>query len=263
MSGIWQQFARTWGDDKPGFGRHSYNDAIAAGYTNQQIQNAIAGRRVGTRAQDMIAAGLASDAQSAQRAADAASGYQSRIRDLEGQIGGYTSQISNLNNSINNYVNQVGTLTNQYNTALNQYNEQVKETERVQGEADEFERQFTEASARADQFQAEADRYREEAVGQQLRAVRSGSTAGGANQSGNMQGSLTSGRTGYSSDKSDIGKVAEILRAQGGLTDSVLNRKGPVVEQLSGGGANRVSAASDAKKRAVQQGTGSYYATRF
>ena len=78
-----------------------------------------------------------------------------------------------------------------------------------------------------------------------------------------MQGSLTSGRTGYSSDKSDIGKVAEILRAQGGLTDSVLNRKGPVVEQLSGGGANKVSAASDANKRAVQQGTGSYYATRF
>ena len=180
MSGIWQQFARTWGDDQPGFGRHSYADAIAAGYTNQQIQNAVAGRRVGTRAVDMISAGLRSDEQSNRRAESQATGYQNRIRDLEGEIGGYTSQISNLNNSINNYVNQVGTLTNQYNTALGQYNDQVKETERVQDAADEFERQFTEASARADQFQAEADRYREEAVGQQLRAVRSGSTAGGA-----------------------------------------------------------------------------------
>jgi len=210
----------------------------------------------------MVAAGLASDAQSNRRAEDAASGYESRIRNLEGEIGGYTSQISNLNNSINNYVNQVGDLTNQYNIALGQYQDQVKETERVQDVADDLERQFTEASARADQFQAEADRYREEAVGQQLRAVRSGSTSGGANQSGNMQGSLTSGRTGYSSDKSDIGKVAEILRAQGGLTDSVLNRKGPVVEQLSGS-SNTMGAAADASKRAVQQGTGSYYATRF
>ena len=42
---IYDKFARTWDDDKKGFGRHSYNDAISAGYTPAQIAAAVEGKR--------------------------------------------------------------------------------------------------------------------------------------------------------------------------------------------------------------------------
>ena len=126
---------------------------------------------------------------------------------------------------------------------------------------DEFENKFKDATAQFEAAQAEAQRYREEAVGQQLRAVRSGSTAGGANQTNQMRGSLASGRTGYSSDDGTISDLAESMRSQGGLTDSVLSREGPVVEQLAGG--SRGATAGSQRKVISSAGTGSYYASRF
>lgn len=251
---IYNQFKRTWNDGNHGFGRHSYNDAIAAGYTPAQIASAVAGKRVGQRAQDMIAAAQPaySTGQSAGRSA-ARDDYQGIIDSLNTQIGGYTNQISGLNNQINEYTTRVNTLTNQYDDAL-------KTIDEVETARDKFESDLEQRTAEYEAARAEADAYREEAVGQQLRAVRSGSTAGGANQSQRMQGSLAGGRTGYSSDSgSDVGKIAELLRAQGGLTDSVLNRKGPVVEQL--GGAPQAS--REANRRSPDAGTGSYYASRF
>lgn len=251
---IYQQFARTWNDGDRGFGRHSYNDAINAGYTPAQIATAVAGQRVGQRAQDMIAAAQPaySSGESSGRSS-ARDDYQGIIDSLNTQIGGYTSQISGLNNRINDYTTQVNTLTNQYDDAL-------KTIDEVETARDKFEADLEQRTAEYEAARAEADAYREEAVGQQLRAVRSGSTAGGANQSQRMQGSLAGGRTGYSSDgASDVGKIAELLRAQGGLTDSVLNRKGPVVEQL--GGAPQAS--REANRRSPDAGTGSYYASRF
>ena len=179
--------------------------------------------------------------------------YQGIIDGLNNQISGYTNQISGLNNRINDYTIQVNDLTNKYDDALVTIDE-------VETARDKFESDLIKRTGEYEAARAEADRYREEAVGQQLRAVRSGSTVGGANQSQQMQGSLAGGRTGYSSDSgSDVGKIAELLRAQGGLTDSVLNRKGPVVEQLGG----TPQASSDAKRRSPDAGTGSYYASRF
>ena len=112
---IYQQFARTWNDGQSGFGRHSYNDAIAAGYTPAQIASAVSGQRVGQRAQDMIAA--AQPAYSSGRSS-ARDDYQGVIDGLNSQIGGYTNQISGLNNQINEYTTRVNTLTNQYDDAL-------------------------------------------------------------------------------------------------------------------------------------------------
>ena len=128
-----------------------------------------------------------------------------------------------------------------------QYQNALKTAEANAQARDQFESQFKQASADYEAARAEADQYREEAVGQQLRAVRSGSTVGGANQSQNLTGGLTSGRTGYSSDEGDISKLAESMRAQGGLTDSVLSREGPVVQQLSRGGQKPGQSASKAQ----------------
>ena len=91
--------------------------------------------------------------------------------------------------------------------------------------------------------------------------MRSGSTVGGANQTQNLTGGLASGRTGYSSDEGDISKLAESMRAQGGLTDSVLSREGPVVQQLTRGGGQ--AGKSAAKGTSSAAGTGSYYSSRF
>ncbi len=127
-------------------------------------------------------------------------------------------------------------------------------------ERDDYASKFREASQNYEASKAEADRYREEAVGQQLRGVRAGSTAGGANQTNQMRGSLASGRTGYSSDRDEITELAESMRSQGGLTDSVLSREGPVVQQLASGSGSSSGGQRQLTNRA---GTGSYYASRF
>ena len=214
-----------------GFGITSYYNARMAGYSPQQIQEDLErnSQGVGYRARDLIAQDLSRE-----------SGYQQKIS-------GYDSQLSD-------YQDQVKSLTSQYSNALSTAQQNA-------AARDEYESKFKDASSQFEAAQAEAQRYREEAVGQQLRAVRSGSTAGGANQTGQMRGSLASGRTGYSSDDAAISDLAESMKSQGGLTDSVLGREGPVVEQLSGGSRR----ATDGSQRNVisSAGTGSYYASRF
>ena len=174
---IYEQFARTWNDGVRGFGRHSYSDAISAGYTPAQIAASVAGQRVGQRAQDMIAAAQPaySRGESSGRSS-ARDDYQGIIDGLNNQISGYTNQISGLNNRINDYTLQVNDLTNKYDDALVTIDE-------VETARDKFESDLIKRTGEYEAARAEADRYREEAVGQQLRAVRSGSTAGGANQS--------------------------------------------------------------------------------
>ena len=175
------------------------------------------------------------------------SGYKSQLEELTKRIGEYESSMSD-------YENKISGLTNQYNQALATAQENA-------AARDEFENKFKDATTQFEAAQAEAQRYREEAVGQQLRAVRSGSTAGGANQTSQMRGSLASGKTGYSSDDGTISDLAESMRSQGGLTDSVLSREGPVVEQLSGG-SSRTKGGSQ-RKVISSAGTGSYYASRL
>lgn len=246
--------------DQGGFGLQSYNRARAAGINPIHIANAIgsSGMSLGWRARDAIIRDSAQQAfqlkDQRNQARSVARDYSGEIERYKSQIGDYENRIQGFNDQISNYTNQVNTLTGQYQNAL--------ETAEANAKArDQFESQFNKASADFEAARAEADQYREEAVGQQLRAVRSGSTVGGANQSQNLTGGLASGRTGYSSDEGDISKLAESMRAQGGLTDSVLGREGPVVQQLARGPAQAGKSAS--KGSSSSAGTGSYYASRF
>lgn len=182
------------------------------------------------------------------------SGYKSQIDDLNRRIGNYDSEISDLKSSLDDYQDKISGLTTQYNQALTTAQQNA-------ADRDMFENKFKDATSQFEAAQAEAQRYREEAVGQQLRAVRSGSTAGGANQTSQMQGSLATGKTGYSSADGAISDLAESMRGQGGLTDSVLSREGPVVQQLSRG--SRGSGRSSSSAANASAGTGSYYASRF
>ena len=258
MSNIWNQFKRSWNDGEYGFGRHSYNDAINAGYTPAEIAQGVVGKRIGVRAQDMLNAsqpaysGGYSSGQS-----DASAQYRDQIQGLNDQISNFNTRIADYDTQISGYKTKVTDLTGQYNTA-------IEERDQNAADRDEFQRQFREASDRYEQEKLTADRYREEAISNQLRAVRSGATAGAGGQQQVQRGSLSSGRTGYSSDDKDISDLAESMKAQGGLTDSVLSREGPVVQQLSGGGGGggRTSGGNQRTPR-NSAGTGSYYASRF
>lgn len=236
-----------------GFGLKSYQRARAAGINPIHIANAIgsSGMALGWRARDAIIRDSAAQAfalkSQRNQARDDSASYKKTIDDLNEKIKDYDSKLGE-------YRTQVDDLTTKYSSALKTADENA-------AARDEFQSKFRQATTDFEAARAEADRYREEAVGQQLRAVRSGSTVGGANQSQNLTGGLASGRTGYSSEEGDISDLAESMRGQGGLTDSVLSREGPVVQQLSRG--SRSGGRSSSTGVNTSAGTGSYYASRF
>ena len=180
--------------------------------------------------------------------------YSREVGNLRDQISGLNTQIGGFNTEIADYKTKVKNLTGQYEEALST-------AEKNALARDDFEKKFSEATELYELEKQEADRYREEAVGQQLRAVRAGRTAGGGRQTDQMRGSLASGRTGFSSEDRDISDLAESMRSQGGLTDSVLSREGPVVQQLSRSAAQ--GSGGGQRQMRSSAGSGSYYASRF
>jgi len=193
----------------------------------------------------MIGAGI----QAEQRSSAAAS--QAR-----NEAAAYKSQLDSYKNQLNSYQSQVSSLTSQYQS-------QLQATEAAQKSADEFQSKFQKASTDYELAKQEADTYREQAVGQQLRAIRSGATATGGNERTGAVGGLTGGRQAFSSDsgESDVTKAA---KAEGGLTDSVLSNKGPVVERMNTAD-QRQTASRRAPNSGLARGAGpsSDYASRF
>ena len=189
---------------------------------------------------------------SAQNAQNQIDRYQSTINDYRNQISGFQNQLSN-------YQGQVGNLTTQYQNAL-------ADNATIKQERDDFEKKFGEQSALYEQARAEADTYREQAVGRQLSGLRSGASAGGANQTSYAGGgNLASGRSGYRSSARDQDKeIADYVIEQGGITDSVLSREGPVVQMMDRDRRPRAQgSASQPGRRTTSAGSGSYYASRF
>ena len=217
-----------------GLGMGSYDRARAAGYTPAQIAAAIPGTglTIGYRLADQanaIVSSLKSRADLGKQAQD--------------QLESYKSQLDS-------YKDQVSGLQNQYNSALAASNE-------AQKLASEFESKFEKASADFEEARREADAYKEEAVGQQLRALRSGSSSNSRQYGSSGMNALQSGGTRFAG--SSGAGIAKQAREESGLTDSVLTRKGPVVERL-----NRTEPASQPNRGLAQgAGTGSYYASRF
>ena len=233
-----------------GSGMGSWDRAINDGYTPQQIAAAVdgSGLTVGWRlrdAADAVNAGVRAQQQA-----------QRQVKDTESRLRGeYEGRIRDFENRLDEYKGRVNTLTDQYQGALRQSQEYQKS-------AADFEDKFNKRTTEFEAARQEADRYREEAVGQQLRAIRSGATTGGRQQTRSGIGDLTGGDARFQgSSDSAITKAA---KAEGGLTDSVLNRKGPVVERLVTA-QRRQAAPSGAPSAGLSRGRGasSYYASRF
>ena len=246
MSEIWNRFKRSWNDGQEGFGRHSYAAARAAGFSNAEIQAQTGGYRVGRRARDMIGAGVAAEQSSSTAISNAR-------RDADN----YKSQLDSYKSQLDSYSNQVSSLTSQYQS-------QLQATEAAQKAADDYQSKYQKASNDFELAKAEADQYREQAVGQQLRAIRSGATAAGGNERVGGVGGLTGGRQAFSGSDDKESDITRAAKAEGGLTDSVLSNKGPVVERM-----NTADQRQTASRRAPNSGlargagTSSYYSSRF
>ena len=73
---IFAKYATTWNDQQLGFGKESYEAARAAGLSNLQIQQGLAGKRVGRIARERITSGITSDLTSKFESAMAAQASQ-------------------------------------------------------------------------------------------------------------------------------------------------------------------------------------------
>lgn len=177
---------------------------------------------------------------------------QGELRTAAGDIGKYSGEIEG-------YKNQIGRLTELY--------EGVVGTNKTLTTArDELQKKFDAQSEEFEKAKSESDAYREASVNQQLSGIRGGATAGGSNQTSYGTGSLASGRSGYSSSRRDRDKgLADYVIEQGGATDSVLNREGPVVQLMDRRSRRQARRQAQGQTRSMTTGagTGSYYASRF
>ncbi|HAX05330.1 MAG TPA: hypothetical protein DCX77_06595, partial [Acidimicrobiaceae bacterium] len=124
--------------------------------------------------------------------------------------------------------------------------------------ASEWEDKFGKKSEEYEAARGEADMYRNQAVGAQLRALRSGATAGGGNTSSSGSASLTGGRGSVQRYDDNAVAIEKNIKAESGA----LSSKGPVVQRIQNSN-RRQSAPSAAAGLARGAGSGSYYASRF
>lgn len=260
------RFSNQYGASDEFFGHADYHEAKKQGASDEKILEYLQSNPQVLRGGNVKGKGGLYD-EVASSAQSSSSAYQGQIDDYQGRISEYENTISGLRNQVSGYDTQISGLTqdiegfrSRVKDLTGQYNSALKTAEENALARDSFQRQFQDATALYEAEKAEADRYREEAVGQQLRAVRAGQTAGGGNQTDQMRGSLASGKTGYSGDDRDISDLAESMRSQGGLTDSVLSREGPVVQQLN---STQRGVSGGQRQMSSSAGTGSYYSSRF
>lgn len=184
--------------------------------------------------------------------------FESRIADYQSRIGGYEQRIGGLEGQIGNYRTQVSGLQNQYNTALGERDQWQKKSGEFENLASDWEDKFGIKSEEYDRAKGEADMYRNQAVGAQLRALRSGATSGGGNTSSSGDASLQGGRGSAQRYDDNAVAIEKNIQAESGA----LSRKGPVVQRIQTSN-RRQSAPNAAAGLARGAGSGSYYASRF
>lgn len=179
---------------------------------------------------------------------------QNQINQYRNQISSYKDDVGDFESKISDYEKRFSDLTSQYQSSLSA----------AQSERDAAKRSFEAKSAEYDELKQEQDAVRDAQVSEQLRGLRSGATSGGANQTSYASGDMTTGRTGYSSNKQDRDRrLADFVVAEGGATDSVLNKEGPVVQIMDKRQYGTGRGTDQSQARYNTGGSGSYYASRF
>lgn len=246
-----------------GIGIKPYEDALKAGKTPAQVAAALPG--AGIPIGPLARARLEKDLQDLdnkiksfpdlEKRAKAADQYKLDVARLQGEISGYKGQIAATATQISGYNKQVADLTKQYTDALAQTKTFEKEKDSWKTKATDWESQFRAKSAEYDTAKLEAAQYRNEAVDRQLAGLRGGSSSTGSSGS---QGTanITSGAPAYQGGRNNM--LVNIDRTVS-ATDSVLTKKGGVVQQMRGS-----SAPNAAPSRQLASGAPSgYYKSRF
>ena len=200
---------------------------------------------------------------SAQHAANQAQATQlsesnAALQGLQSQIGNYQSQISGFESQIGDYRNQVSGLENQYNDAMGQVSTWQTKASDFETSARDWEDQFSTKSQEYETARDEAERYRNEAVGQQLRAMKSGATSGGSNST-TQQGGLASGKTQYTSGDDTGIQIDKGMKAESGA----LSGKGSVVQKINAQSNRPRNQAARPNQGLAAGSTSGYYASRF
>ena len=186
------------------------------------------------------------------------------ITGLEGKITGYETDIRGYKDDISKYDTKIEGYKTDFDELTGKYEGVIKDNEGLTTERDEANKKLEDKSALYEQLKLDADVYRRNEVDASLAGLRGGATSGGGNQTSYAGGDLASGRTGYSSSTQSRDKgLADYVMQDGGATDSVLNREGPVVETMNKGGGGGGGSPRAMRRRTNSGGTGSYYASRF
>ena len=178
---------------------------------------------------------------------------------LKGRIGGFEERIRGFERDIDDYRFKQEQLQGQYDTALGQVQNWTTKANEFQKRATDFENQFNKRTEEYEAARSEAEMYRNQAVGAQLRALRSGATSGGGNQTGRGGGNLASGRPQYQNLDDKAVEVEKNIQAESGA----LSNKGPVVERINRRPSGGSSTQGQRSPLAQGAGSGSYYASRF
>lgn len=193
----------------------------------------------------------------ASRQAAAASAAQ--VSGLQSQISGFQNQIRDYESRMQDYNTRISGLQNQYNNALGQVQSWTNKANEFQKQASDWEDQFNKRTTEFEAAQAEAQMYRDQAVGAQLRALRSGATSGGGNQT---QGgaSLTGGRQSMQRYDDKAIEIEKNIKAESGA----LSTKGPVVQKINTASRRQTGPqGSPNQNLAAGAARGGYYASRF
>ena len=191
-------------------------------------------------------------------------GLESDITGLKGDITGYETDIRGYKDDIRQYDTDIARYKTDFGELTGKYEGVLKDNKGLETERDEANKKLGEKTDLYEQLKLDADVYRRNEVDAQLAGLRGGATYGGGNQTSYGGGNLASGRSGYSSSTQSRDKgLADYVMQQGGATDSVLNREGPVVETMNKGGGGGGGSPRAMRRRTNSGGTGSYYASRF
>jgi len=253
MANWFTQFQGT-GEYSGGAGLSAYKRALDAGYTPQQIKDAApgSGLHIGSGLRNTLAninSGGDTSASELAAAQAAASSYQSQLSGYQSQLQGYQSQLSDWSNRYSNMQSQ---MQGQYQTAMTGKNE-------AEGRATEFEGKFKQATEDYESAKKLAETYRGEAVNQQLDSIRRGATYQGGQV--NPYASIASGAV-SNRQRQDEDMLIHVDK-QVSAEDSVLERKGPVVQAIGSGNPSPRRGSDNNPLAGGGSPITNYYSNRF
>lgn len=180
--------------------------------------------------------------------------YQRELDTYRGDLSDAQFKLSDYESQLNRYKSDLETAKTQYQDVLGKYNTSSTKIDTLGQELEKV-------KADSELYRSKLDSYTKDAVSQQLDVLRRGS---GANQGPSMGGvNLASGGgtvTRATRPDSGVNVVAQV-----DATDSVLDRRGPVVETMRSSGSSSASPVQ-ARQNSLASGRGSaagYYASRF